>query len=134
MASRIRRPRHAVTGRTLVLGAVVVLLVVLLASPLNRFFGSRGDVSTAAQQLRQDRQRLAELQKQEAQWSDPGYIQQQARRRLQYAMPGDTVYAVVDHGQQNQIDASVGGSSTQVSPPSWNGKLWDSVRRADAAP
>ena len=47
-------------------------------------------------------QRLAELRQQPA-WADPGYIQPQARSRLQFAMPGDTVYVVVHPGQQSAI-------------------------------
>src|SRR5664279_293960 len=134
MARLVRRPRRAVTGRALVLGTVVVLLVMLLASPLNRYFGSRGDVSNAAQQLAQDRERLAQLGKQKALWSDPGYIQLQARQRLLYAMPGDTVYIVVGHGQKNEIDQTVAAPARAGAGLNWNAKLWNSVQRADAAP
>ncbi len=130
----VNRPRRAVTGRALALGTIVVLLLVLLASPLNRYFASRGDVTTAAQQLQQDRERLAELHKQLALWSDPGYIQEQARSRLQYAMPGDTSYVVVNRGERNQIAATTGESASGPQAPSWNAKLWDSVQRAGAAP
>ena len=38
------------------------------------------------------------LRGQQKLWDDPAYIQQQARTRLQYAMPGDTVYVVVRSG------------------------------------
>ena len=134
MARLVRRPRRAVTGRALVLGTVVVLLVMLLASPLNRYFGSRGDVSNAAQQLAQDRERLAQLGKQQALWSDPGYIQLQARQRLLYAMPADTVYIVVGHGQKNEIDQTVAAPARPGAGLNWNAKLWNSVQRADAAP
>ncbi len=127
-------PRRAVTGRALVLGTVVVLLVVLLASPLNRYFASRSDVGSAGQQLQQDRQRLHELNKQKAQWADPGFLMRRARQQLQYAMPGDTAYIVVDRGQRNQIDATARSASRPTVPRSWNSTLWDSVQRADSAP
>jgi cell division protein FtsB len=132
---RVGRPaRPAVTGRAIALGTVVVLLLVLLASPLNRYFGSRGDVNSAAQQLQRDRARLAELQQQQRQWGDPGFIERQARTRLQYAMPGDTTYIVVDRGARNQIDRTVTQPSTSTDDGAWNTKLWDSVQRAgDAA-
>jgi cell division protein FtsB len=126
-----RRPRRAVTGRAIVLGTLIVLLLVLLASPLNRYFASRAALNDASQQLQQSNQQLRELKSKIARWSDPGYIERQARTRLQYAMPGDTTFVVVDHGQQNEIDKTAG------TPPSthagtWNTKLWDSVTRADA--
>jgi cell division protein FtsB len=86
-----REGRPVITGRALVLGAVLIVLVVVLASPLHRYLASRGDVNQAAQQLHDDQSQLSSLKAQQAQWADPGYIQQQARARLQYALPGDTV-------------------------------------------
>ena len=123
------RRNRAVTGRALVLGALVVVLLVLLASPLHRYFNSRSDVGHAAQQLHDDQKQLADLQAQQRRWSDPGYIQQQARSRLLYAMPGDTVYVVVNPGQKSDIE------KTATTPASkdvatWNQKLWQSVQAA----
>jgi cell division protein FtsB len=125
-----RGARPVLTGRALVLGGIVVLLVVVLASPIQRYLGSRSAIGSAAQQLHDDRSQLAELTKQKALWSDPGYIQQQARSRLQYAMPGDTVYVVVDKGQKSDIEKSAGSTSRQASGPGWNSRLMDSVRAA----
>jgi cell division protein FtsB len=132
MATTPRKPRRAVTGRAILLGTLVVLLLVLLASPLNRYFASRSALNSQAQQLQTDRQQLTELTKQLARWSDPGYIERQARTRLQYAMPGDTTYVVVDHGQVNEIDRTAGTSRHVDTGATWNAKLWDSIARADA--
>jgi cell division protein FtsB len=123
------RPHRAVTGRAIVLGALVVVLLVLLASPLNRYFTSRSDLNGAAQQLHSDKQQLHELNKQYRQWSDPGFIQQQARQRLQYAMPGDTVYVVVDQGAKSDIQKSE-ATPSQEAAGSWNTRLWSSVEQA----
>lgn len=111
------------------LGTIVVVLLVLLASPMTRYFASRGDVSRAAAQLHADQKALTDLTAQQQLWSDPGYIQQQARARLQYAMPGDTVYVVLRPGQRNDLAAS---RPVQVvaEQPSWNQKLWHSVQVA----
>jgi len=127
-----RAPSRAFTGRALVLGTLVVLLVVLLASPLHRYFASRADVGHASQQLRSDETQLAELTKQLQRWGDPGYIQQQARVRLQYAMPGDTVYIVIDAGQPSDIvktRANKKRDGTQA-PGTWNERLWETVQKA----
>jgi cell division protein FtsB len=122
--------RPVLTGRALVLGGVVVLLVVLLASPVNRYLGSRHEINKAAQQLRDHRQQLADLTRQKDRWSDPGYIQRQARTRLQYAMPGDTVYVVVDKGQSSDIEKTSGSAVAQPAGPGWNTRLMDSLRAA----
>ncbi len=132
MPTSPRRPRRAITGRAIVLGTLVVLLLVLLASPLNRYFASRSALNSAAQQLQSDKYQLGELKKQIAQWSDPGYIERQARTRLQYAMPGDTTYIVVDHGQANEIARTAGTPRRTQTGTTWNAKLWDSIARADA--
>jgi cell division protein FtsB len=125
-----RAPRRAITGRALVLGTLVVLLVVLLASPLHRYFASRGDVEHASQQLRSDQSRLAELTMQRQRWGDPGYIQQQARLRLEYAMPGDTVYIVTDAGQVSDIARSSAKKDTKPADGTWNQRLWETVQKA----
>jgi cell division protein FtsB len=125
-----RGGRPVLTGRALALGGIVILLVVLLASPVQRYLTSRSDLSTAAQQLQDDRRQLAELNRQKALWSDPGFIQQQARKRLQYAMTGDTVYVVVDKGQKSDIEKSAGTPGKGAVGPGWNNRLMASVRAA----
>jgi cell division protein FtsB len=125
-----RAPRRAVTGRALVLGTLVVLLLVVLASPLHRYFASRSDVQHASQQLRSDEAELAELGKQLDRWGDPGYIQQQARVRLQYAMPGDTVYVVTRAGQPSDLSTSRATTTTKRADDTWNKRLWETVQKA----
>ncbi|MDT4916605.1 MAG: hypothetical protein QOH89_1305 [Pseudonocardiales bacterium] len=123
-------PRPVLTGRALALGAVVLLLVVLLAAPVNRYLTSRHTIGQAAQQLHDHKQQLAELAKQRDRWGDPGYIQQQARTRLQYAMPGDTVYVVVNQGQSSDIEKTSGVELAGPPGPSWTTRLMDSLHAA----
>jgi cell division protein FtsB len=129
-ASRAPRQRPVLTGRALVLGVVVVLLVVVLASPIHRYLASRSAVTDSAQQLQNDRTALAKLKKQQALYADPGYIQQQARARLQYAMPGDTVYVVVDKGAKSDIEKQSAAAKSASGTTAWNSRLWASVRAA----
>ena len=131
LRTRTSAARPALTGRALVLGAVVVLLVVLLAAPIERFLQSRSDVGTAGRQLTNDRSQLSTLRRQQQLWSDPGYIQQQARTRLQFAMPGDTVYVVVRKGQRSDLARTAGTVPAKAGGPAWSTRLWDSVRAAD---
>jgi cell division protein FtsB len=123
--------RPILTGRALVLGAVALLLIVLLAAPVHRYLASRGQVSSAGAKLHEDRAALARQKAQNLRWSDPGYVQRQARIRLQFAMPGDTVYVVVDKGQRTMIAKSSGVHSTPARGTGWNTRLWDSVLAAD---
>jgi cell division protein FtsB len=128
--------RRPVTGRALILGAVVVLLVVLLAAPLHRYLAARSALAQS-EAARDDGQRtLQELQKLDAQLKDPAYIQQQARIRLQYALPGETVYVVVQPGQKSSLstDSGQSTSSTKVAGDTWNRRIWGSLEGADHAP
>ncbi|HSY15679.1 MAG TPA: septum formation initiator family protein [Jatrophihabitantaceae bacterium] len=128
----LRRP---VTGRALVLGAAVVLLVVLLASPLHRYLSSRSALQQAQQQGRISQQQLALLQQQQQQLQEPAYIEQQARVQLRYALPGDTVYTVVQAGQQPSLgtEGPISSAPPRAAGDSWNSRLWGSVQAADGS-
>ncbi len=129
-AGRGARPRQTITGRTLVLGAVCVLMLVLLASPVHRFFVSRSAVNQASAQLDKHAQQLAAEQAQLQRWGDPGFVQQQARQRLQYAMPGDTVFVVLRPGRGGGIDPDAGKDAAGKRASTWNQRLWTSVEAA----
>jgi Septum formation initiator len=70
------------------------------------------------------------------QLSDPAYIEAQARIRLQYALPGDTVYQVVQPGTKSSLDAPLPKDTTvsTVNGATWNQRLWGSVEAADHSP
>jgi cell division protein FtsB len=131
-----QRRRRGLTGRALVLGAVVILLVLVLAAPLHRYVSSRSTLQQAEQQRRHSQIQLAELQQQLKQWGDPAYVEQQARSRLQYALPGDTVYVVVRPGQRSGLNAAAQQNTAPVRVPggTWSQRLWGSVLSADSAP
>ena len=114
----------------------MVLLALVLASPLQRFLQQRDSLSQSEQSLAQSTARVAQLEKLKARWDDPAYVEEQARARLQYARPGDTVFVVVDPGRVNP-DASAGQSipvSTSSGSSNWRVKAWTSLQVADAAP
>jgi cell division protein FtsB len=130
--ARLRRPGgRTITARSLVLGVTIVFLVVILASPVARYVASRGALNSAAQQLSSDQRDLDTVRAQLKQWGEPAYVEQQARQRLQYAMPGETVYIVLRPGEQNPLSATSGpGTHPQHPDLTWNQKLWTSVQAA----
>jgi cell division protein FtsL len=127
--ARVRRP---ITGRALVLGAVIVALVVMLASPLHRYLTARSNLQHAEQQRISDQAQVKQLQQQDKQLSDPAYIESQARARLQYALPGETVYTVVRPGQKQGVDGTAAKASVPTRAPgdTWNQRLWGSAEVA----
>ena len=118
------------------LGAVLILLTVVLAPPLHRYLAARSAVQQAEQQRRDDQKQLAALKAQLKQWDDPAYVEQQARGRLQYAMPGETVYVVVHPGQKSDLNRPAPKATAPVRVPggTWNQRLWGSVLTADSTP
>jgi cell division protein FtsB len=126
------RARRPITGRALVLGAVIVALVVLLAAPLHRYLTARSSLHQAEQQRVSDQQEVKSLQQQDKQLDDPAYIAAQARIRLQYALPGETVYTVVRPGDKQGVDGSASAASAPTRAPgdTWNQRLWGSAEAA----
>jgi cell division protein FtsB len=133
-----RPPRRSggLTGRALVLGTVIVLMALVLASPLQRYLQGRSDLNQASQRLRDTTTRVAELRRELAQWNDSAFVERQARARLQFARPGDRVYVVLMPGV-SKSDAS----REQVHPvlpdpgkASWQSKAWTTLQVADSPP
>jgi cell division protein FtsL len=135
-AARRGGRRRGITGRALVLGAVLVLLLVVLAAPVHRYLATRSALTQADRERKANQTELVQLQQQVAQWNDPAYIAQQARARLQFAMPGDTVYVVVAPNAKpvTGTPAPRDSTATRVPGDSWNERLWGSIRTADSAP
>jgi cell division protein FtsB len=128
--------RRGITGRALVLGAVLILLAIVLAPPLHRYLAASGAFQQAERQRSEDQRQLAGLRQQLAQWNDPAYIEQQARDRLQYAMPGDTIYVVIRPGEKTGVGGQQQRATEAVQIPggTWNERLWGSVLTADSTP
>lgn len=118
----------------MVLGAVIVLLALVLASPLQRYLRQRDSLAQAQHQQVSAAASVAQLQRIRQQWADPSYVQQQARARLQYARPGDTVYVVIDANRPTQ-DASATQSkptTATAGQSNWQTRAWTSLQVADA--
>ncbi|MCU1688380.1 MAG: hypothetical protein JWN20_308 [Jatrophihabitantaceae bacterium] len=115
---------------------MLLVLVLRLAAPVQRYLAHREAIAAAQKLQSETQQRVDELTKLSEQWKDPAYIEQQARIRLQYVMPGDTVYQVVPGGAASSGPASTTAPdpTTQLPGDSWNERLWATVEAADATP
>ena len=135
-----RRPaapprRTGLTGRAAVLGLVISALVLSLAYPLKDYLGQRGQLDRLQHDKQGIEQRVADLERQRRQLDDPAYIQSQARKRLQYVMPGDQVYVVITPGQPSGDPATAPAPApTTGSGQPWYTRLWGTVDAADSSP
>lgn len=126
--------RRGLTGRALALGVVLLVLVLMLAAPVQRYLAHREAIAAAVKLQDQTQQRVDELTKLSEQWKDPAFVEQQARTRLQYVMPGDTVYQVVPQGSTSPSTPTTPKTTASLPGDSWNERLWASVEGADRAP
>jgi hypothetical protein len=111
-------------------------LVVLLAAPLHHYVTAHSALQQTIAQRDAGERQLQQLQQLDKELTTPSYIEQQARIRLQYAMPGDTVFQVVAPGAKSNLDTKAGKSTTvsTVSGATWNQRLWGSIQSADRSP
>lgn len=116
------------------IAAMALFLLVILAPALQTYLNRRASLSDAQRHGRDLGAQISQLQAQAKQWDDPAYVERQARERLQYIRPGDTLYTVLnaDGSAREDVKPAIG-----VAPPApepvWNVRLWDSLHAADQA-
>ncbi len=132
-AGRIRLRRPRLTGRTMLVAAMALFLVVILASPFQTYLNRRATVAASEHQQRELAAHVAQLRQETDQWQDPAFVERQARVRLQYIRPGDTLYTVLN-AQGQPLTAEPVPVAQKVTKtghqPSWNSALWSSVQDA----
>jgi len=120
-----------------VLGLAVCAVVLTLAYPMREYLAQRSQIAQLTEQEQAQRTRVAALEEQRRRWEDPAYVKAQARQRLQYVMPGEVGYVVVNPEQVRKDTPA--GKPTIVAPSGagenapWYSRLWGTVPAADSA-
>jgi cell division protein FtsB len=96
-----------------------------LAYPLRNYFEQRSALADVQAEQQALQQKISELEAQKAALNDPAYIAAEARRRLQYVAPGDTVYRIVLPAAPKQSAPATTAPTTKPKP--WYGSLWDTL-------
>jgi cell division protein FtsB len=122
------------TGRAAALGLVVCALVLSLGYPLKQYLAQRGEIGRLLQQQRATQERVKVLEQRKQRLSDPDYVRAQARQRLHFVLPGESVYVVVTPQQRSRPEVDAAPASTVGRAGSWYDRLWATVRTADSAP
>jgi cell division protein FtsB len=121
--------------RLVAFGVVVVVLALSYASTIRLYFTQQHDLAVAEQQIAERTARVAQLQSQLDRWNDPAYVEAQARARLNWVMPGEAGYTVVDAsgnvvpGTATEDEAA---TETAAATGPWWDRLWKAVQTADA--
>ena len=119
--------------RWTVLAIVGIAVLVTLVPTARSLARQRADIAALETQVAQTQADVAALQAETEKWSDPAYIEQQARERLKFVKPGDKSYSVIDPAATTSAPSTkvvVAAPRADSSAP-WYGRMWQSVRIAD---
>jgi type II secretory pathway pseudopilin PulG len=115
------------------LAGVGVALIILLAPYLRPWLAQRSDIAAKRAEVAALQQEVDQLTAERRRWNDPDYVMAQARQRLNFVMPGELGYVVLDGGtkpttvdpaRQAALDAG------KLSGRPWYDVLWQSVQLA----
>jgi cell division protein FtsB len=125
-ARRTRAPlRPHLSGRAAALILVLLALVAAYAFPVRQYLAQRAEISRLQSDQAAQRQRIADLNEKYARWSDPDYVNTQARTRLQFVPPGATLYYIVKPEPDPTAGAAAGDQQSFLR------QMWSSVQAAD---
>ncbi len=120
----MRAARSTIARQVAALGLVLCAVALTVAYPLRAYFEQRSALGEAVAEQQSLQRQAADLESQKAALSDPDYIKAEAKRRLRYVTPGDTVYRIV---LPPQAAAKAGGGPAAAPPQPWYAQLWDTV-------
>lgn len=123
-----RHPRTTFTARAAILALALASVMVAVALPFKVWLGQRGSISSLHAQIHAEQQRLAQLQAEHQRWNDPSYVEQQARQRLHYVLPGRKTYVVLGRTPHKKGSSSVSAAAASSAP--WYSTLWQSMQAA----
>jgi cell division protein FtsL len=131
------RPRSRLTGRAAVLVLVLAVLTVSYASSLRAYLQQRTHINDLKSQIAEHEANIDQLESEKDRWEDPAYVEQQARERLGYVMPGERTYLVLGEDGKPLEPASELQDPTHVistAQTAWWSDGWASVELAGHPP
>jgi len=109
------------------LGVVLIAVALAVAVPLRGYLHQRDELARAVADQRALEQQVVELQERKAALQDPNYVKTEARRRLQYVSPGETVYRIVAPEVSEPKPARPAGTEKKPEQTPWYGLMWDTL-------
>ena len=136
-AARAARANPRLTGRAAVLVLVLAVLTVSYASSLKAYLQQRDHIESMRAQIAQRQAAIEQLEAEKERWEDPAFVEQQARERFGYVMPGETAYVALDaEGNRIQPEATLTKPSEvgRREKRAWWEDAWASVELAGNPP
>lgn len=123
------------SGFTVIMLGLVVLAAFVLVPTVGTYMSQRQQIAVLEHSVAATKSDIAALERQQEQWRDPAYVATQARERLYFVKPGETVYLVDDDLPASAVprqDAPV-STHVQVTHTDWMSQLVRSVTTAGMA-
>ncbi|WP_164479109.1 FtsB family cell division protein [Nakamurella antarctica] len=117
-----------------ILGLVLAAVALSLGYPLRDYLDQRAELAAAVAQRQALEQTVANLELQQAALADPDYIKAEAKKRLQYVMPGDTVYVVQAPVLKVAPEAAAGAPVATATTQPWYSTLWGTLSSPGGQP
>jgi len=128
------RTRPPVIRPVTILSGVLVVVVLLLAPYLRPWVDQRSQIDDGRDQVETLQHQVDALSAELRRWDDPAYVRAQARQRLNFVMPGESGYVLLNDTAQPAVRPDP--RSVTAALPSdgdsrvWYTKVWDSIRIA----
>jgi cell division protein FtsB len=119
------------SGFTLTMLILVILAVVVLAPSLKLLVEQQQEMAALEAEVGEQRDSVNNLEDEVARWSDPAYIEAEARDRLLYVYPGEYSYLVIDGTTTaTTADGAPISDSIQTTQVDWINSMLGSVLTA----
>ena len=118
-----------------ILASVLLLLAVLLIPALRSTLSQQGQINALRDRIALQRETVTALQREEQQWNDPAYVEQQARERLKLVRVGEKPFTVIDGTAPPDLSGGAQIAAPATTPSAnipWYGTLWQSAVIADS--
>ncbi|MCB7137070.1 FtsB family cell division protein [Cellulosimicrobium marinum] len=132
---------EVVTVRTLVVSVVVLLAVVLLLPTVRAYVSQTNELRALRVELADAQAEHDGLESELERWEDRAFVEREARERLNFVMPGERAWRVLDpESVVDDIDPRTGQEITDgpVEGPGdgtpWYEAMWESVEVAGRQP
>lgn len=128
---------EVVTVRTLVLSVVVLLALVLVLPTVRAYVNQADELQALRTDLSDAQAERADLEAELARWDDRAYVERQARDRLNFVMPGERPWRVLDpETVVDDVDPQTGRTISDgpvqgyEDGTPWYQAVWESVQVA----
>ena len=119
------------SGFALTVLLLLVAALVVLAPRFKTLVEQRQQIAQLEQEVGRAQDQLDDLDDEVARWSDPAYVESQARDRLYYVYPGDISYLVIGDGDTQQtVDELPISDTIQATRVDWMSALLSSIYTA----